>query len=230
MASQPGLTNRVALTNAVILRSMNGPESTHIVGFRIDGGGPAAVRGVFMKGGASLIGFTVTNGSTLAKFWQRSGLCGWRWSLLRERHCLQLLDRSNTAGYGGGGFMSPLVERDSCTGVGYSTMWLAPLRQGWVAGRCAGPFTDAPWLAIPPLTAAAERSVPRCTTVSWSPTRLPGGEGAPVGAPSRIVWCSATRPPRAATRAGGPFDHAARLRGLRQHGRQRRRAVRGHRV
>ncbi len=60
-----GLTNRVAIDKPVMVKSMNGPEVAMIVGR-----GPnsdAAVRGVYMVEGASLIGFTVTNGATLAR-------------------------------------------------------------------------------------------------------------------------------------------------------------------
>jgi hypothetical protein len=57
-----GLTNRLAITNAITVRSVNGPGVTFIVG-----GGPlggAAIRGVFMAPGSILSGFTVSNGYT----------------------------------------------------------------------------------------------------------------------------------------------------------------------
>lgn len=56
------LTNRLAITNAITVRSMNGPGSTFILG-----AGPlgdAAIRAVFMAPGSTLSGFTISNGYT----------------------------------------------------------------------------------------------------------------------------------------------------------------------
>jgi hypothetical protein len=66
------LTNRVAITKAITVRSFNNdPTNTIIVGAKDTVGGtpsngPAAVRCVYMADGSSLIGFTLTNGATLA--------------------------------------------------------------------------------------------------------------------------------------------------------------------
>ena len=59
-----GMTNRVAITNAVTVRSVNGPDVT-----TIQGQGPmgaAAVRCAYVADGAALVGFTLTNGFTRA--------------------------------------------------------------------------------------------------------------------------------------------------------------------
>lgn len=60
------LTNRVYVPEMVTLRSLNGPSQTIIAGAPdpVLTNGPAAVRGVLLAPGASLIGFTVTNGFT----------------------------------------------------------------------------------------------------------------------------------------------------------------------
>jgi len=64
-AITPGydLFNRICITNAITVESVNGPDSTFIVGA---GGmnGPTAVRGVYMEAG-ELSGFTVMDGHTL---------------------------------------------------------------------------------------------------------------------------------------------------------------------
>jgi alpha-tubulin suppressor-like RCC1 family protein len=63
-----GITNRVAVTNTITLRSVNGPLVTIIKGYQVVGNpyglGPSAVRGVYLANSAALIGFTVTNGGT----------------------------------------------------------------------------------------------------------------------------------------------------------------------
>lgn len=56
------LMNRVALTNAITMTSMNGPEYTVIQGIRP--GGPDAVRCAYVTNGAVLSGFTLRDGAT----------------------------------------------------------------------------------------------------------------------------------------------------------------------
>ena len=61
-AMAAGLFTRVAVTNRVTVRSVNGPADTFIEG----GGdlGPSAVRCAYLVDGASLVGFTLRNGRT----------------------------------------------------------------------------------------------------------------------------------------------------------------------
>jgi hypothetical protein len=60
------MTNRVIVTNSVILQSLSGPAVTFIQGNQIPGAktGDGAVRCVYLASNAVLSGFTITNGAT----------------------------------------------------------------------------------------------------------------------------------------------------------------------
>ena len=117
VGSQWGVTwDRVAVTKPLILRSVNGPEVTVIRGYQVPGttNGDGAVRCVNLNSGSTLIGFTLTNGATLAPIRQPGGitypfpyvngggaLCGQSDGIgVVISNCIIV---GNSAGYGGGG-------------------------------------------------------------------------------------------------------------------------------
>ena len=61
IARSGDVTNRVTITNAITVQSVNGPAATLILGNKTNG--PTAVRCAFLTNNAVLSGFTLTNGS-----------------------------------------------------------------------------------------------------------------------------------------------------------------------
>jgi hypothetical protein len=61
------MTNRVTVDRAVTVQSVNGPQFTVVRGWQVPGSitGLGAIRCVFLADGATLSGFTLTNGATL---------------------------------------------------------------------------------------------------------------------------------------------------------------------
>ena len=102
--------NRVAVTNAISLQSVNGPRAT-----RIDGG--HTVRCVYLASGATISGFTLTNGSSSS-----GGGIYCQSSSAIVSNCV--IAANFTSGSGGGGiygtYISCLVIGNTATSVGTS--------------------------------------------------------------------------------------------------------------
>ncbi|HEY2952744.1 MAG TPA: hypothetical protein VGK40_09185, partial [Verrucomicrobiae bacterium] len=107
------VTNRVAVTKPLTLRSVNGPEVTVILGDRVpDTTNGGTVRCAYLTNGAALIGFTLTNGRAYAV--QGGGvLCESAGAVVSN--CVL---RGNEAGEGAGAYGGTL---NNCTITGNIT-------------------------------------------------------------------------------------------------------------
>ena len=72
VASGQSATNRICIDKAITVQSVNGPEFTIIEGASGSNGGLDfdSVRGVYLADGATLSGFTVTNGYTTSAYYE----------------------------------------------------------------------------------------------------------------------------------------------------------------
>ena len=92
------LTNRVAVTKPIVLRSVNGPDFTFIQG-QIQ---PTAIRCVSLADGAILSGFTLTNGSAVGSSDPRAFGGGGVWCATPNAIVTNCLLTGNQAPGGGG--------------------------------------------------------------------------------------------------------------------------------
>jgi hypothetical protein len=115
------MTNRVALTNPVVLQSDNGPSVTWIVGAAAAGGGngDGAVRCAYVGANAVLSGFTLTNGHTRVRGVQEVSGGGALCELSGVLTNCTLT--GNSASSDGGGAVSGTLSH--CTLIGNSAQW-----------------------------------------------------------------------------------------------------------
>jgi hypothetical protein len=113
------VTNRVALTNAITVRSVNGPAVTIIQGIQAPGttNGDSAVRCAYLGDGTVLVGFTLTNGATRAAgdfYAERSG--GGIWCATPSVLVSNCVMAGNSADAEGGGAFSGTLNNCTFTG------------------------------------------------------------------------------------------------------------------
>lgn len=117
------MTNRVAVTKPVTVQSVNGPQFTFIQGYRVPSttNGNGAIRCVYLTNGATLVGFTLTNGATRGHAGgdsarERSG--GGVWCESTSAAVSNCVLTGNSAyNYGGGAYQGSLTH---CTFIGNS--------------------------------------------------------------------------------------------------------------
>ena len=113
------MTNRVAVDKPLTLRSVNGPQNTVIQGYQVPGttNGDGAIRCVYLANGASLSGFTLTQGATLR--WtsdDRDGSGGGVWCESENTVVTNCVVTGNSAYYAGGGTFRGTLKNCSVTG------------------------------------------------------------------------------------------------------------------
>jgi hypothetical protein len=120
-----GESNRVALTKPLVLRSVNGPSATVIEGYQVPGttNGETAIRCVYITNGATLIGFTLTNGATKSPFAGNAAgggvLCESRLAVVSN--CVFRGNAAQRGGGAAGGTLNNCVFIGNCAGSGGGT-------------------------------------------------------------------------------------------------------------
>jgi hypothetical protein len=169
--AQGALTNRVAATKSLAVRSVNGPNVTVIRGYQVPGttNGDEAVRCAYLTNGASLIGFTLTGGAT--RVYDGGGfgdaIGGGVWCVGIFSIISNCVITSNSASLQGGGAYSGIL-----TGCILSN------NTARIGGGAAGPTLPppTPWSPeSPPPPYLAGMVLENCTVVNNSALLCGGG-------------------------------------------------------
>ena len=143
-AVTPGyaLTNRVMINKPITVRSVNGPAATIIKGAAGSNGGndSDAIRGVYMANGATLSGFTITNGFTRTSGIELFDECGGGLWITTDCVASNLVIGGCAADVNGGGAVVYLGGRLlNSTVIGSDAGYLGGgvyLREGGTVGGC----------------------------------------------------------------------------------------------
>jgi len=113
------LTNRIAVTKAITVQSVNGPQQTIIRGYQLPGttNGNGAMRCAYLTNGASLIGFTLSEGATRV-FGDNDTECsaGGLYCASTNAYASNCVITLNASGYAGSGVSSgTLTDCIICT-------------------------------------------------------------------------------------------------------------------
>jgi len=132
-----GGTNRVVVNQALTIQSVNGPEVTVIEGHQATTGDYSrtdAIRCVYLANGASLSGFTLTNGDTALVAFQDGGQGGGVYCEYVNAVLTNCVLTGNSAiGAGGGVFLGTL---NNCTLTGNSAVFGGGAAGGYYPPRC----------------------------------------------------------------------------------------------
>jgi hypothetical protein len=110
-----GTSNRVAVTNAMTVQSVNGPGVTVIQGYQVPGttNGAAAIRCAFLTNGPVLSGFTLTNGATQTT---GDGSGGGVWCASISAMVTNCVLAGNSANMAGGGAVNGTLNNCTLSG------------------------------------------------------------------------------------------------------------------
>jgi hypothetical protein len=138
LVMEGGMTNRVALNQAIMVQSVNGPWVTTIQGGNRTNGAPAT-RCAWLTNGAALVGFTLEGGATLNSMENGGGV----WCASSNAFVANCVICSNIAyGYGGGVYSGTLrncaIHGNNCLSSGSGGSYQSYLNNCTVAANSGG--------------------------------------------------------------------------------------------
>ncbi len=171
-----GMSNRVAVTKPVTVRSVDGPAYTSIVG-----SGPIgdnAIRCAYLTNGAVLAGFTLTNGATKGSsndWWNPNHSGGGAWCEGLDVVVSNCVFKGNSAASDAGGIFSGSLN--NCTFMGNSAGWYGGGARDATLNNCTFTGNSAGWQG----GATRDGTLNHCTLVGNSALGTSSGGGGAAG-------------------------------------------------